>query len=135
MTTATITFRETHDVVDLEQLAELFASVGWHRRVADRARLAQLVRGSTYVVTAWEAHRLVGFARAISDGAFNAYVSTVAVAPAHQRRGIGRALVARLLDGRDHLKFVLHTSDAGRALYRALGFEPVDDMLCRRPRA
>jgi ribosomal protein S18 acetylase RimI-like enzyme len=59
-------------------------------------------------VAAFDGEALVGFARAISDGAFNAYVSTVAVAPAYQRQGIGRELVKRLIEGRDHLQFVLH---------------------------
>ena len=38
-----------------------------------------MIRGSTCRVVAFDDERLVGFARAISDDAFNAYVSTVAV--------------------------------------------------------
>ncbi len=86
----TIVYYDTHDI-DLDQLTVLFNAVGWVRRTTDRERLAQLVRGSLYVISAWEGDRLVGFARAISDGAFNAYMSTVAVLPEYQGRGIGRA--------------------------------------------
>ena len=88
-------YREGHDV-DLEQLAALFASAGWHERAADRARLRQQLVGAMFVVSAWESDTLVGFARAISDGATNAYISTVAVLPEYQGRGIGRELVRRL---------------------------------------
>ena len=128
-----IVYRDTHEI-DLDQLTTLFNSVGWERRTTDRERLAQLVRGSLYVISAWDGDRLVGFARAISDGAANAYISTVAVLPAYQRRGIGRELIRRLLEGRDHLQFVLHANDNAYPFYLHLdaGFEPFDNVLARR---
>ncbi len=127
-----IHYRDDHEV-DLDQLTVLFNSVGWERRTADRDRLAQLVHGSLYVVSAWEGDRLVGFARAISDGAFNAYISTVAVLPEYQKRGIGRELIRRLLDGRDHLQFVLHANDNAYPFYLHLdlGFKPFENVLVR----
>ena len=129
----TIVYRDDHEI-DLDQLTVLFNSIGWERRTADRDRLAQLVRGSLYVVSAWEGDRLVGFARAISDGAANAYISTVAVLPEYQKRGIGRELIARLLEGRDHLQFVLHANESAYPFYLHLdlGFEPFENVLARR---
>jgi ribosomal protein S18 acetylase RimI-like enzyme len=129
----TIVYQDTHDV-DLDQLTVLFNAVGWERRTADRERLAQLVRGSAYVVSAWDSDRLVGFARAISDGASNAYISTVAVLPKYQKRGIGRELIRRFLAGRDHLQFVLHANESAYPFYLhlAVGFEPFENVLARR---
>jgi ribosomal protein S18 acetylase RimI-like enzyme len=129
----TIVYRDTHEV-DLDQLTILFNTVGWERRTADRDRLAQLVRGSMFVVSAWEGDRLVGFARAVSDGATNAYVSTVAVLPEYQKRGIGREVIQRLVADRDHLQFVLHANERAYPFYLhlALGFEPFDNVLVRR---
>jgi ribosomal protein S18 acetylase RimI-like enzyme len=128
-----ILYRDDHDI-DLDQLTVLFNAVGWERRTADRERLAQLLRGSRYVVSAWESDQLAGFARAISDGAANAYVSTVAVLPEYQKRGIGRELIRRLLAGRDHLQFVLHANDNAYPFYLHLDldFEPFDNVLVRR---
>ncbi|MFN7143519.1 MAG: GNAT family N-acetyltransferase [Myxococcota bacterium] len=116
--------------VDPAQLGALFTAVGFSRST-DPAHLVAIVEGARWVVSAWEGDTLVGFARAISDGVSNAYVSTVAVHPDHQRRGIGRALLARLLEGRGHVKFLVHTSPAGQALYRGLGFVDATDMLVR----
>jgi GNAT superfamily N-acetyltransferase len=128
----TITYRDDHDI-DLDQLTVLFNAVGWERRTADRERLAQLVRGSMFVVSAWEGDRLVGFARAISDGAANAYISTVAVLPEYQKRGIGRAIIQRLLAGHDGIQFVLHSEHAiPFYLHLDAGFEPIANMLVRR---
>jgi ribosomal protein S18 acetylase RimI-like enzyme len=129
----TIVYRDTHDV-DLDQLTVLFNVVGWERRTADRERLAQLVRGSLYVVSAWDADRLVGFARGISDGATNAYISTAAVLPEYQKRGIGRELIQQLIADHDGIQFVLHANERAYPFYLHLdvGFEPLDNVLVRR---
>jgi ribosomal protein S18 acetylase RimI-like enzyme len=128
----TIVYRDTHEV-DLDQLTVLFNAVSWERRTADRERLAQLVHGSLYVISAWESDRLAGFARAISDGAFNAYISTVAVLPEYQGHSIGRELVRRLMAGRDGVQFVLHANERAYPFYLHidLGFEPFDHVLMR----
>jgi ribosomal protein S18 acetylase RimI-like enzyme len=129
-----ITYTDSHDI-DLDQLSVLFNSVGWERRTADRSRLAQLVRGSMWVVSAWDGEKLVGFARAVSDGATNAYISTVAVLPEDQGQGLGREIMRRLIDEHDGIQFVLHANDNAYPFYLHLnlGFEPINNML-RRPR-
>ena len=129
----TIDYRDSH-ALDLDQLAALFNAVGWQQRAADRERLAQLVRGSLWIISAWDGDRLVGFARAISDGAFNAYISTVAVRPEYQRRGIGREIVRHLVGDHDDIQFVLHANERAYPFYLHLdlGFEPFENVLSRR---
>jgi ribosomal protein S18 acetylase RimI-like enzyme len=123
-----IEYRDACHPVDLEQLARLFDSVGWQHRTRDPERLAQMVRGSLYGVSALDGGSLVGYARAVSDGAFNAYVSTVAVLPEFQRRGIGRELLRRLMAGRETVQFVLHAPPHVQAFYLRCGFRPAPDM-------
>lgn len=127
-----ITYTDSHDI-DLDQLSVLFNAVGWERRTADRDRLAQLVRGSLWVVSALADGKLVGFARAVSDGATNAYVSTVAVLPGYQGQGIGREIMRRLIAGHDGIQFVLHANPSAYPFYLHLdlGFEPMSNMLYR----
>jgi GNAT superfamily N-acetyltransferase len=127
-----ITYRDSHDV-DLEQLGHLFVTAGWPHRARDPAKLARLIANSMYVVSAWDGERLVGFARAISDGVSNAYVSTVAVLPEWRRRGIGRECMRRLVegDGKEGIRWVLHARAEVHRFYRESGFEPADNMLRR----
>lgn len=57
-------------------------------------------------------------------------VTEVAVAPAHQRQGIGGALLSALLAGLSYERAVLSTLDAetpGRALYRSRGWQDLLD--------
>jgi len=123
-----ITYRDDHDV-DLDALATLRAACKF--ALKDRDFLAQQVTGARWIVHAYDATRLVGFARAISDGVSSAYVSSVMVDPSYQRRGIGRAMFERLLAGREDIKFVLHTRKDAAAFYAAVGFKPATDMLVR----
>jgi len=116
--------------VDLDALATLRARCEFS--VLAREVLAQQVAGARWVVHAYQAGTLVGFARAISDGVTTAYVSSVMVDPDHRRRGIGRTMMQRLMVGRDGVKFVLHTRPgAAAAFYATLGFIEAIDMRVR----
>jgi len=127
-----ITYRDSHDV-DLDQLAHLFDVAGWAHLGQDRAQLSRLVANSMYVVSAWDGERLVGFARAISDGVRNAYVSTVAVLPEWRGRHIGRECMRRLVEGegKEGVRWVLHAREELHGFYRENGFEPAENMLRR----
>jgi N-acetylglutamate synthase-like GNAT family acetyltransferase len=123
-----IDYRDTHEI-DLDQLEALLRAGGFKDK--ERSRLEQQVSGARYVVSAWEGERLVGFARAISDGATNAYVSSVAVLPEYRGRGIGRAMIVRLLEGKDGILFVLHARAEVKEFYVRCGFSEADDMMRR----
>jgi len=124
-----ITYREDGDV-DLEQLARLRGACDFAEKPRDF--LHAQITGARWVAHAWDGARLVGFARAISDGVSNAYVSSVMVAPEMRRRGVGRELLRRLVADRKGIKFVLHTRKEAAAFYAAVGFAPAEDMLILR---
>ena len=121
-----IEYRDGHDV-DIDQLAALIEAVGWAPR--DRDVVAQQVAGARWVVSAWSGHRLVGLARAISDGVTNAYVSTVVVADGFRRRGIATSMVGRLVAGRTGIRWVLHARPELHEMYARVGFVPATDIL------
>ncbi|MEO8553983.1 MAG: GNAT family N-acetyltransferase [Kofleriaceae bacterium] len=93
--------------------------------------LARLLAGSRWFVHAHDGPRLVGFARAITDGVATAYLSSVMVDPDYRRRGIGRTMIERLLASRDDVRFVLHTRPEAAAFYAALGFTDATAMMVR----
>src|SRR5688572_16601089 len=97
-TAVSIEYRDDSDV-DLEALSALRDVCRFAKQPL--AVIAQQVTGARWTLAAYEDGMLVGFARAISDGVTNAYVSSVMVHPDHRRQGIGRELLGRLMDGRD----------------------------------
>jgi GNAT superfamily N-acetyltransferase len=85
---------------------------------------------ATWNVTARTADgHLVGLARVLDDDLLYASVWDVLVEPTRQRRGIGRALMAHLLEHTADRRLVsLIATAAGEALYRAFGFAEQDDL-------
>ena len=106
---------------------------GKYRSRADfEAQLASAWR----VVGAYETAtgRQVGFARAISDGVAFAYLSDVFILAGARGAGLGRELVATMIDRGPGAGFrwSLHTSDA-HDLYRKYGFSEPDTRYMERP--
>lgn len=76
------------------EVADLFAAVGWSAREPSDVREA--FGRSTLKAFAFAGDELIGFGRTVDDGKFYATVVDVVVSPAHQRRGVGRAIVEDL---------------------------------------
>jgi len=85
------------DLVELEQLCD---AVGWSRRPLRRVRKA--LEHSLLRVGLWRHDprlpKLVGFARCTGDGVVEATVWDVAVHPHYQGAGLGKELMAYVLD-------------------------------------
>lgn len=116
--------------ITVDELLALYESVGWSAYTGDPDLLQAAVAGASCTVTARRSGRLVGLARALSDGATICYLQDVLVHPAEQRRGIGRALVRAVLDRyRMVRQKVLLTDDepGQRAFYESLGYAEIRD--------
>jgi GNAT superfamily N-acetyltransferase len=92
----TIEFRE--DRPDRGRYLALFETTGWNEAYrADGDELAEAVGKSWYAVAAYEEDDLVGFGRIVSDGVLYAMIYDMIVRPSHQGRGIGTAILDRLV--------------------------------------
>jgi GNAT superfamily N-acetyltransferase len=123
---------ELHRGPDLpfDDVLALYEAVGWTAYTREPDTLRAAVRGSSFVVAAQRAGRLIGLARAVSDDASIAYLQDVLVHPDAQRGGVGRALVTAFCERYAHVRqLVLLTDDepAQRAFYEALGFTEIRD--------
>ena len=78
--------------------------------------------------------RMVGFARAISDGAAFAYLADVYILAPARGLGLGRQLLHTMIDAGPgaHFRWSLHTADA-HGLYAQLGFARPDHTYLERP--
>jgi nitroimidazol reductase NimA-like FMN-containing flavoprotein (pyridoxamine 5'-phosphate oxidase superfamily)/ribosomal protein S18 acetylase RimI-like enzyme len=116
----------------LEDALELVADEYWNEGVPRSAVAASHLLAAAWVGARDPSGRLCGTARATSDGK-RAWIYDVAVAPAWRRRGIGRSVVALLLDHpalRGVHQTRLRTRDA-QLVYAGLGF--VDERSCPLP--
>jgi GNAT superfamily N-acetyltransferase len=109
-------------VVETADYRRLREAVGWGGpRVDDASLAAALAR--TWNVLARRGDEVVGLARLLDDGAVYATIWDMIVLPELQRRGIGDALLSRLLaraKGRSIVALV--ATELGRPLYERHGF-------------
>ena len=120
-----------NESVDIDELVALYDAVGWSAYTREPRALRAAIAGSSFVVTARRGTRLVGLARAISDGATDCYLQDVLVAPDQQRSGVGRALVKVVMDRYSGVwRKVLLTGDEPRqrAFYESLGWAEIRDV-------
>jgi GNAT superfamily N-acetyltransferase len=120
-------FFSTDRDIDLYELEELCNAVGWSRRPLRKVKKA--IEYSFLVVSLWEMRgsrrRLIGFARATSDHAFNATLWDVVVHPDFQSKGLGKALikyVIKQLRSQDISNITLFADPHVVDFYRNLGF-------------
>ena len=119
----------TKDLPRADALA-LYRAVGWFGPSDPAPELDAMIANSFAVSAAFDpAGRLVGMARALSDGVSDAYILDVVVDPAHRSQGVGREIVKRLTD---HLAsfgidWIVCVGVPGtESFYRAAGAAPMD---------
>eukprot|EP00879_Flechtneria_rotunda_P032690 GHRR01035948.1.p1 GENE.GHRR01035948.1~~GHRR01035948.1.p1 ORF type:complete len:215 (+),score=49.19 GHRR01035948.1:128-772(+) len=95
-------FVETQEGLKITELNELFEKVGFPKRDPERLKVALDNTHRLIWIRSLKQSRvarlgqLLGFARATSDGVLSATIWDVAVSPAWQRSGLGRAMMERL---------------------------------------
>ncbi|WES65737.1 GNAT family N-acetyltransferase [Microbacter sp. GSS18] len=129
---------DARERVQRDAVWEFLSTQAYWGRWRCRADLDAQLDSAWRVVGAYRADTgdLVGFARAISDGVAFAYLADVFVAEEHRDQGLGRRIVARMIDegpGRD-FRWTLFTGDA-HDLYAGFGFTAPDATAMVRPAA
>lgn len=123
--------------VDSDVVWDFLSTEPYWGRWRTREQVEQQITTAWRVVAAYETDtgRLIGFARAFSDGVASAYLADVFVIASARGHGVGKALVDAMIEhgpGRD-FRWMLHTKDA-HSLYEPFGFVPPDETFLQRER-
>ncbi|MBD2252189.1 GNAT family N-acetyltransferase [Nostoc parmelioides] len=92
-----IQFRNRQSEVDLYQLQQLFNVSAFWAKGRSIEDLGIAITNSDPVISVWDAERLIGFARATSDGIYRATIWDVVIHPDYQGNGLGSKLVETVL--------------------------------------
>lgn len=116
---------------EIEPVRQFLIAHGWAHRVGSAERFAALVAASQRTAVAVEMEddpsarpgHIVGFARGITDGLSNGYLSMVVVAPGHRGQGVGSALVRYVMGDDPGITWVLRAGrDGAVEFFSGLGF-------------
>lgn len=130
----TIEYRENAPI-SVDALTKLYLDGGWTAYTDHPGKVACMLAGALWHMSAWADGRLVGLIRCVGDDCSILYIQDILVDEAWQRRGIGLHLMQAALERFRHIRqTVLITDDAPntRAFYQAAGLQLVEetDGLC-----
>lgn len=110
--------------LNLEEVMRLLGQTYWASTRSREQVSASMEHSRCYGVALEPEHKLVGFARVISDFATTYYLCDVVIDSAYQHRGLGTALVSYIetLPVYQGLRGILLTRDA-HALYEKFGYQ------------
>jgi Predicted acetyltransferase len=117
--------------ISADQFIDLLkrTSLAERRPVDDREKIEKMLEHGNILVTAWDAERLVGVSRALSDFSFCCYLSDLAVDEAYQHQGIGKELVrlTHEVAGKDATSLILLAAPAAVSYYPKIGMKQFPD--------
>ena len=117
----TLEWKHSTDGVDWEELSALYrvAPLGDKKP----AHLQKVFSNSLFKCFVYENSKLVAAGRALADGGDCSYICDIAVLPSHQGTGLGKQIVARLVElSRGHKKIILYAVPGKEPFYRKFGF-------------
>lgn len=119
---------------EVESVRLFLGQNGWAHRTGSAEHFAQLIANSQRTAVAVKDSRIIGFARGITDGLSNGYLSMVVVCGQHRREGIGRALVEHVMGENTDITWALRAGREGASdFFSSLGFE-TSTIAMERPR-
>lgn len=113
-------------IIAADTLTDLYAELNWTAYSNHPDKMAGLLAGSLWHMSAWVDDYLVGLIRCVGDDRSILYIQDILVREAFQRQGIGSHLINKTLERFSHIRQTVLLTDVGDtacAFYQALGFE------------
>ena len=88
-------------------------------------------KNSYVTVFVYHDNRMIGFGRAISDGAYQAAIYDCAVVPDFQGEGIGRIIMKNILSKVSHCNIILYASPGKEGFYQKYEFRKMKTGMAR----
>lgn len=106
--------------IDWNRIPQILKTVGMGSYEAETHKKA--FENSYTVVFVFDGDKLIGFGRAISDGAYQAGLYDIAVLPEYQGKGIGKMIVTDIIKSLPNCNFILYAAVGKEGFYERQGF-------------
>ena len=121
------------DSLMIDEISELYKSVGWTHYTKDTARLEKAFEQSESLIKRNGEGKIIGVVRWITDCATIAFIQDIFIHPRYQRQGIGKALLNEVLEkitsyGPVQIELLTDDTEKTKKFYESVGFVPVKEM-------
>lgn len=121
------------DSLMIDEISELYKSVGWTHYTKDTARLEKAFEQSESLIKRNGEGKIIGVVRWITDCATIAFIQDILIHPRYQRQGIGKALLNEVLEkitsyGPVQIELLTDDTEKTKKFYESVGFVPVKEM-------
>lgn len=117
--------REGTNGIDANRVEELFLDAGWAKPLPEwqKEKYALIFENATWAFTVWDADKMIGMIRVISDQVMVANILDLVVHSDYRGKGIGQKLVGLCIEKLPHGDWFAHTSSNNFTFYEQCGFE------------
>lgn len=121
------------DFLMIDEISELYKSVGWTHYTKDTARLEKAFEQSESLIKRNGEGKIIGVVRWITDCATIAFIQDILIHPRYQRQGIGKALLNEVLEkitsyGPVQIELLTDDTEKTKKFYESVGFVQVKEM-------
>ena len=115
-----IQYKTTKEQIDWQRVSDILKQAGLSDHPAKEQEI--IFKNSYAVVFAYDADKLIGVARALSDGVCQGAIYNVALDEDYRGQEIGREIINRLLAQLKGQNVILYTHPQTVAMYEKFGF-------------
>ncbi len=121
------------DSLMIDEISELYKSVGWTHYTKDTARLEKAFEQSESLIKRNGEGKIIGVVRWITDCATIAFIQDILIHPRYQRQGIGKALLNEVLEkitsyGPVQIELLTDDTEKTKKFYESVVFVQVKEM-------
>jgi ribosomal protein S18 acetylase RimI-like enzyme len=106
--------------IDWDYVSDVLKMVGMAHYQGEIHKKA--FENSHTVVFVFDNEKLIGFGRAISDGAYQAAIYDVAVLPEYQGKKIGTTIINSIIKSIPQCNFILYAAPSKETFYKKMNF-------------
>ena len=112
--------------LNVDDIIRVFDSSTINRPTDDPSRIKTMFDHANLIISAWDANKLVGVCRALTDFIYCCYLSDLAVDFEYQRQGIGTAMIENIRhEIGEKASIVLLSAPGAMEYYPKVGFEKI----------
>lgn len=116
--------------LSLDTVKHIYTSVGWgDKSDYDDDDLVKAFTRADAIYTAWDNDdKLLGLAKIFSDEAYHTYLAEIVVDKAWQGRGVGRAMMSKILSDYAHTALYLEALGDNIGFFESCGLKVAKDL-------